>query len=171
MVYGMTLAMAIEDGMVELPPRAAVLLTETMPTIPEAAERLGVPLGEFIESCRSELADAIIPDGHISAAEFAERAEVEPQEVLDALDGELAPALLPSGRLDLGHAVSLAFMAARPFARLANGDPDAPNYIGGEPWLSPACMGDDVDVAHPVTRAFFARCHGRVPTDAELGLT
>ncbi|HEX3853325.1 MAG TPA: hypothetical protein VHW01_20315 [Polyangiaceae bacterium] len=171
-VYGMPVEMAIRDGMIEPAPApaSAVLMRETALTVPEFAQQLGVSVEEAERACREELASALIPPGHVSAAEFAQRADLPIDEVLAAVADELAEALLPSGRLDLGHSASLRFMAARPFERLASGDP-AVHTINGEPYLAPACVGEDIDIDHPVARAFLARCHGRVQTDEELELT
>lgn len=169
-VYGMPVEMARKLGMIERAPAAAVLIRENALTVPELAERLGEPVAEVARACRNELAPALIPPGQVSAGEFAERADVTVDEVLAALANELAEALLPSGRLDLGHAASLRFMASRPFERLANGDP-AVHAINCEPYLAPACVGEDIDIDHPVARVFLARCHGRVQTDEELELT
>lgn len=168
MPYGMPLAMAQERGLIRRPQRALVT-RETGATASEFAASAGMALDEAEAVLRGELAPAVIPRGHISVEEFAARADVESDEIMAALALELAPALLPSGRIDLGHAASLAFMSARPFAKSEDGDVDAPENVLGEPWLAPACVGaDDIDPTHPVARAFIARCRGREATGAEL---
>ena len=166
-VYGMTLAMARELGLIQRP-KIQPLLRETAVTVGEFATIIGKPPAEAAELLHGEFAVAVIPPGHISVEEFAARADVDDDEVVAALETDLASALLPSGRIDLGHPASLAFMAARPFDRTASGDIAGTKTILGTPWLAPACVGEDVDLDHAVARAFMARADGRVRTDAEL---
>lgn len=128
-------------------------------TVEKLAKLKGCSVAEARHAIETELAAAVIPVGHVSVEEFAARAEVRMEEVLLACDAELGAAVQPSGRLDLGHRAALEFMARHPFAEGDDGEPVVP-LIGGEGFLAPACVGDQIDFEHSVTRAFCARCRG-----------
>jgi hypothetical protein len=141
------------------PRTVPLVILETAIELAEAAERLGVDPVSLEAQCADPLAPALVPDGHLSLGAFAEIADCSLGEVIGAVRGEqgdLTPALLASGRIAVGHPAALAFLAARPFGRLANGDPEST--------FLPALVGeDDIDVDHPITRAWIARVQGSVP--------
>jgi hypothetical protein len=149
-------------------PLPDLLLVETAVTFAEAAKIAGVTVEQFADDVREDptLKAAIVPVAHVCINEFATRAGTSTAEVLDAIRGALRAAVTASGRLDLAHRSALEFMAARPLKRKRNGDPIMPE-VNGRGYLSAACVGDDIDLDHPVYRVFDARLHGRLRTDAE----
>jgi len=140
------------------PPEAASVVT------PEAFSQLhALPVAQVRADMTGPLAPAVVPRGHVSPETFATLASEPVEAVLAAgLGGVLAPAITLRGRIDLGHDAALRFLAARPFV-------GEPPDVDGAGYLAPACVGARIDVAHPVARAFLARCLGRVPTQADLG--
>lgn len=126
----------------------------------EFAEMLGLPVDEVIaDFSKPPLSDAIIPRGHVSVSQFAELAEVPTRDVVLACRGKLGRAVTQRGLLDLCHPASLAFMHAHPFGE---------NVPAG--YLAAACVGEEIDVDHPVARVFLARSglrDGRLPDVAE----
>jgi hypothetical protein len=155
---------ACQRFLAEVGADAGVLIDETALSPREAAEQKGVSVKTVLADMHGSLAAAVIPIEHVSAGVYALLAQMSVIEVEAAVRGALRPALTASRRIDVGHPASLAFLAAHPFARLPNGDPDAP-----EGFLAPACVGDDeIDLNHPFARAYFARLDGRVATEAEI---
>jgi hypothetical protein len=148
------------------PTVAHLMLEERAVTLATLAEQTGLPLAE-LERDRATIAAAVVPAGHVSAAEFAQRAGEPVTTIIVAVQDVLAPAVTRAGRLDLGHEAALEYMAARPFPRGRNGEPKILD-IDGEGYLAPACVGELVDADHPVARCFFARVNGRVQTDADF---
>jgi hypothetical protein len=103
----------------------------------------------------------------LSPEAFARFAGVTSDEIFEARRGSLRAAMLPSGNIDLAHAAALEFLARRPFRRGANGSIDETDVPDGI--LAAACSGgDEIEIDHPCTRAFFARCMARVLSNAEL---
>ena len=145
-------------------PRAPVIASARRPhataTAKELSRRTGVSVGEI----REQFAGALIPATHVTASQVAFFAGCDDEVVFDAIDaGELAGAVQCTGFVDLAHPSVLAFMAARPFERTASEDIEAPPGF-----LTPATVGDEIDVDHPVARIFLARCLGRVPQPQDL---
>ena len=150
-------AVAAELGGAEPPSEAGVV------TPAEFAELHGLPADQVHADMSGPLAPAVVPPEHVSPSTFAQLAS-EPEEAVVAagLGGVLAPAVTLSGWIDLEHDAALRFLAARPFV-------GEPPDVDGAGYLAPACVGARIDVAHPVARAFLARCLGRIPTEADLG--
>jgi hypothetical protein len=133
-------------------------------------EDLAAAAGMTVEEVRGAMGPggaleaAAIPVGHVSVSQFARLSGFAIPVVFLHLDLGLAAAVTRTRRIDITHPVALALFARNPFKRDAKGDPIAPNFD-----LSPACVGDDIDVDHPIARVFLARCLGSVPTDADFG--
>ena len=130
------------------------------------ASLFGLTIGQFEAEARERLPpDAYVPATHVDAEQLAFFAGCDVAEVLDAVDsGELSRAVQRTGLLDLSSPAVVEFVARRPFRHLPGGELDAPDG-----YLSAARLDDDnVDLKHPVTVIFMARCLGRVPTAEEL---
>jgi hypothetical protein len=137
------------------------------PDLDVFAAAVGVPVDEL----RTGLAAALVPAGHVSALEFAARAGEDVETIKQAVRGPLRAALTPSGRLDLGHVASLEYMAQRPFPAAKQAREQAAEVCDETAIaLFGSCLAIDgmADLDHPATRAFLARCWGRVPTDEML---
>lgn len=137
------------------------------PTVEEVAERTGVPVDELRRALEAELSAAVVPAGHVGLRTFARLAGVNSMR-LEWDWSRLRPALTSSCYIDVGHPVALAYLADHPFPRGPNGEPVLPDDF---PAIPTAGSEDEILIDHPITRAFLARCNGRVMTDGELGLT
>jgi hypothetical protein len=147
---------ALLDGL-GVASRPTLMITETAIDAAELARLAGVSLEEAVAAIEGPLAAAVIPAAHVSLARFAALAGTSTTEVIAATRDELKDALVPSGRLDVSAVPALEWLAARPI----QGD-EAPD-------ISDARRPDGTfDPAHPLTRAFFTRAWGHVPTDAEI---
>jgi hypothetical protein len=144
------------------PPEPGVMVDETAPTFGDFAQQTRMSLEEAVE-LREQLARALVPAAHVAARGFAWLAGVTLDAVLVATDAALAPAVTRQRRIDLLHPAALEFMAARPFQRDRRGEPVIPDGF-----LQAACVGDEIDLDHPITRVFFTRLEGRVCTDADI---
>jgi hypothetical protein len=135
-------------------------------TASEFAEAAGLRVDEVNRAFGDELRSALIPHGLVGLEKFAEMAGERLAAILTGDPSVLRAATTPSRQIDVGHPAALAYLAARPFPRGADGDPVVPD---GFPPLR--TVGEDaLNVDDPFLRAFMARCLGRVPTDADFGL-
>lgn len=138
-------------------------IAETM-SAAELSRATRLPLAEVQRAFTVELAPAVLPPHLVDAVAFARLSGAHVARVLTDLEHELLPAVTPDRWIDITHVAALEYLAAHPFPRGRGGDP----VTGDFPPLP--CAGDDIDVDHPLVRAFLARCLGRVPTDADLGV-
>jgi hypothetical protein len=138
--------------------RPRLMVTETGATVAGLAAHLGVSLSDAQELVAGELAPAVVPAAHLAAEAFAKLSGATTEEIATAAHGELAEALTPAGRLDISHPATLTWLAGRPIRK--------GERLDGI--LGPACVGDDVDMAHPLAIAMLARSWGRVPTSADF---
>jgi hypothetical protein len=157
-------AQAVVDWLASHSGTPAVLVSEPdTVSLAEAARQRGVPVSDVLEAARpgGALHGAVLAQHHVPAIVFTVLAGVTLAEVLDACRAELAPAVTRAGGIDLTHPSALAFLAAHPFRRTADGDVDAADVPDG--MLSPALGGEDIDPTHPFARAFLARCGEKGP--------
>lgn len=127
------------------------------PTIAELAQAICVDADELAaDSSTLAIYGTLVWFRFVTFEEFANRAGVTVDAVRQAVQDELARAMTPDG-LDLGHAAALEFMARQPF------EEDPPDGF-----LAPACVGESIDVQHPVARAYLSRLWGVAATDSEI---
>jgi hypothetical protein len=130
------------------------------PAVHHGRVDLGDPL---VQQWLARPAEPVSYDYAIPLAELARLCGVTEAVVDAALQGDLGAALC-EGQIDLGHDAALESCAAFPFPRNADGQVDEKAFPEG----FGVSEGDQVDVYHPLARAFLCRCWGRVPTLEEL---
>lgn len=127
------------------------------PTIAELARAICVDAEELAaDPATLAVYGTLVRWRFVTFAEFAHRAGVTTAAVQRAARDELASAMTSDG-LDLAHPASLEFMARHPF------DADPPDGF-----LATACVGESIDVHHPVARAYLSRLWGVAATDDEI---